>query len=222
MVADTLLEDIVTNKIAPGQRLIAKEIAAQLDVSDIPVREALKMLEATGLIEIQPHIGAVVITPSPEWIEETYVLRAALESMATRTSIEFFSQTDIDELLVLDQEMKLCMKKSDYVEYANLNRKFHNQLISKSPYTTLLSMIDDILVKCQYGRAIFGLKPMSMYVSDIEHDKLLEAIQRRDIESAEKIVRDHRLRIGKELAEIIRTMQKNKPNPLQKEIQSIS
>jgi DNA-binding GntR family transcriptional regulator len=204
LVYKTLLDAIVASKLTPGTRLIVREIADQLSVSDIPVREALKMLEATGLIQTRPYIGSVVTTPSPEWIEEVFVMRAALESMAIRTSIPFLKDTDVEELLAIDMAMKSAAEAKNMAEYARLNREFHTALMAKSPYPALLSTIDDLLVKSQYGRAIFNLKPATVKISDSEHDRLLEAIKVRNGAKAEAITRDHRLRVGKELADIIR------------------
>ncbi len=212
LVYQSLVDAIVANRLTPGTRLIVKEIADQLSVSDIPVREALKMLEATGLIETKPYIGSVVATPSPEWIEEVFVMRAALESMATRMSIPFLSETEIQEIIKIDNRMK--EQNNNSVEYARLNREFHMAIMGKAPYPKLLSMIEELLVKSQYGRAIFGLKPGTVKTSDLEHDLLIEALQNRDVEKAEMITRDHRLRVGNELADAIRkTTNQEEANP---------
>lgn len=204
LVYQALVDAIIGNRLTPGTRLIVKEIAEQLSVSDIPVREALKMLEATGLIETKPYVGSVVVSPSPEWIEEVFVMRAALESMAIRTSVPLLNGEDIKEIIALEDEMKKVASQGNATEYARLNRQFHNAIIGKSPYPNLLNMIRDLLVKSQYGRAIFGLKPATIKTSDVEHDQLIEAIQRRDVTAAEVITREHRLRVGNQLAAAIR------------------
>ena len=209
-VYQTLLDAIVGNTLTPGTRLIVKDIANQLSVSDIPVREALKMLEATGLIETKSYAGSVVTTPSPEWIEEVFVMRAALESMAIRTSIPFLKDSDIKNIIDIDNRMK--EEKGNPTEYARLNRNFHKAIMDKSPYPNLLNMIEDLLVKSQYGRAIFGLKPGTVKASDLEHDQLIEALQNRDVDRAEVITRDHRLRVGSELAGAIRESMINEEN----------
>ena len=212
LVYQSLFDAIIGNKLTPGTRLIVKDIAEQLSVSDIPVREALKTLEATGLIETKPHAGSIVATPSPEWIEEVFVMRAALESMAIRSAIPFLSDEDIDEIIALEASMKKVAKQGDSVEYARLNRQFHHAMMGKSPYPNLLSMIGDLLVKSQYGRAIFGLKPAAVKTSDLEHDLLIEALKGRDADRAEAITRDHRLRVGRELAEAIRKLMMKQDN----------
>lgn len=204
LVYHTLVDAIIENKLTPGTRLIVKDIAEQLSVSDIPVREALKMLEATGLIETRPHAGSVVATPSPEWIEELFVMRAALESMAISTAIPFMSEADVAEIVALEASMKEVVRQGDSVEYARLNRQFHKAVMRRCPYPNLLNMIDDLLVKSQYGRAIFGLKPSTVKTSDLEHDRIIEAIRSGDAQQAADITRSHRLRVGVELADVIR------------------
>jgi DNA-binding GntR family transcriptional regulator len=207
LVYQSLFDAIIDNRLTPGTRLIVKDIAEQLSVSDIPVREALKMLEATGLIETKPYVGSVVVTPSPEWIDEVFVMRAALESMAIRTSMPFLSDTDIDGIIALEEEMKIVARQGNTTEYARLNRQFHQAIIGKSPYPNLLGMINDLLIKSQYGRAIFGLKPAALKSSDAEHDRLIEAIQQQNVVKAETITREHRLRVGMELAAAIKEQQ---------------
>jgi DNA-binding GntR family transcriptional regulator len=204
LVYKSLVDAIVANELVPGTRLIIQDIARQLSVSDIPVREALRKLEATGLIEVRPHQGAIVTRPSPEWIEEIFVMRAALEGTAIRTSIPLLLRRDIEKIRKMNISMKASLRAGDYKEYSRLNREFHWAIIAKSPYPNLLNLIDELLMKSEFGRAIFGLKPTTMGISDAEHDRLVEAIQKKDIDRAEEINREHRSRVGKELAEIIR------------------
>jgi DNA-binding GntR family transcriptional regulator len=208
LVYRSLVDAIVGNKILPGTRLIVKDIAQQLSVSQIPVREALRRLESTSLIEMKPYAGAIVARPSPEWVEEVFVIRAALEGMALRTSIPKLSKEDIEDIIKINELMKECTKVGDSMEYSRLNRKFHRAIIGKCPYPSLLNLIDDFLMKSQFGRAIFGLNPKTMDTSDVEHEELIRAIQGRDADNGEMINRNHRLWVGKELSKIIRTLQK--------------
>jgi DNA-binding GntR family transcriptional regulator len=168
------------------------------------VREALRKLEPTGLIEVRPHQGAIVTRPSPEWIEEIFVMRAGLEGTAIRTSIPLLLRRDIDKIKKMNVSMKACLKSGDYKDYSRLNREFHWAIIARSPYPNLLNLLNELLMKSQFGRAIFGLKPATMEISDAEHDRLIEAIRKGDVDRAEEINREHRSRVGKELAEIIR------------------
>ena len=204
LVYKYLVDAIVENELVPGTRLIIQDIARRLSVSEIPVREALSKLETTGLIEVRPHQGAIVTRPSPEWIEEIFVMRAGLEGTAIRTSIPLLLHRDIEKIRKTNLSMKACLKSGDYKDYSRLNREFHWAIIAKSPYPNLLNLLNDLLIKSQFGRAIFGLRPATMKISDAEHDRLIEAIRKGDVDRAEEINREHRSRVGKELAEIIR------------------
>jgi DNA-binding GntR family transcriptional regulator len=217
LVYKYLVDAIVGNEIIPGTRLIIQDIARRLSVSEIPVREALKRLESTGLIEVRPHQGAIVTRPSPEWIEEIFAMRAGLEGTAMRTSIPLLLPRDVEKLRKMNISMKTCHKAGNYKEYSQLNREFHWAVIAKSPYPNLLNMIAELLVKSQFGRAIFGLKPTTMDISDAEHDGLIEAIRDGDVDKAEKINREHRFRTGKELAEIVRKATEEKADEFKKE-----
>ena len=87
LVTSTLREQILDHTLKPNERLRQEELAARLGVSRMPVRDALKRLEAEGLVAITPR-GAVVADMSPEVIREDYVIRAALEGTATRLGVE--------------------------------------------------------------------------------------------------------------------------------------
>ncbi len=216
LVYKSLVDAIVENELLPGARLIIQDIARRLSVSEIPVREALKKLEATGLIEVRPHQGAIVTRPSPEWLEEIFVMRAGLEGTAIRTSIPLLLTRDIDKIRAMNSSMKACLKSGDYKEYSRLNREFHWAIIAKCPYPNLLNLLNDLLMKSQFGRAIFGLKSAAMQISNTEHDRLIEAICKGDIDRADEINREHRSRVGKEIAEIIRAASEDTKKSLER------
>ena len=207
LVYQSLVDAIIGNILPPGTRLVVKEVAELLSVSDIPVREALKMLESTGLIETKSYIGSTIVTPSPEWLEEVFVMRSALEGAAVRSAVPYLSPSDILQISDLKDAMEKAFSDMNTTEYSALNRKFHHAIMSKSPYPNLLSMIDDIHIKSQYGRAIFRLKPDTLKTSNDEHSQLLQALRNQDVAMAEEITREHCLRVGSDLVNAIREKQ---------------
>src|SRR5262245_33666132 len=96
-----LRERILSNDIAPGTRLVMREVANRYEASDIPVREALRMLERDGLVETAPYRGARVTTLTAKEVEETYFIRSHLESIATGLAAERITDAELAQLDVL-------------------------------------------------------------------------------------------------------------------------
>lgn len=203
LVYSTLIEAIANGHIKPGSRLIIKEISTDLGVSDSPVREALRKLEVMGFVEIEPCVGAIVTKPSPKWIEEVFIIRAALEGMAVRLSIPFLAENDLAELIRLDQDMHRLEEEKDYHEYSQIDRKFHRTLYKKNSCETLKNMIEELWLKSEFGRAVFDIVPKSVAVSKLEHKRLLDAVREKDVDEAEKIIRDQKIRVGMELRQYL-------------------
>ena len=101
-----LREAILQGDYQPGQRLPQKELSEQLDMSPTPIREALRLLEAQGLLERVPYKGAYVAEASPEESEEISVIRSALEGLATRMAVPNLTSDDVQALESLVKEME--------------------------------------------------------------------------------------------------------------------
>ena len=96
-----LRERILSNDIAPGTRLVMRDVANRYEASDIPVREALRMLERDGLVETAPYRGARVTTLTAKEVEETYFIRSHLESIATGLAADRITDAELAQLDVL-------------------------------------------------------------------------------------------------------------------------
>jgi DNA-binding GntR family transcriptional regulator len=132
-VADRLREMIMRGEIQEGEQLRQEAIAADLQVSPIPVREALRQLEAEGLIKIIAHRGAVVSSLSSDDIEELFDIRALLECEVLRLSIPNLTQTDFEKAEeILKAYEKLLWMKGDVCSWGRLNSQFHAVLYSRA------------------------------------------------------------------------------------------
>src|SRR2546429_8814054 len=98
MVYEKLKEEIITGLLDQGEKIVAREVARQMGVSDIPVREALKKLESEGLVENIPHVGSSVSTTNLKTAREIFAVRLELESYAARLAAKNANASQIDEL----------------------------------------------------------------------------------------------------------------------------
>ncbi|WP_245557292.1 GntR family transcriptional regulator [Kaistia granuli] len=178
-VEATLREAILSGAIAPGTPLRQEELAATFKVSRMPIREALRQLEAQALVDFEPHRGAVVVQITLLDAMDNYAIRAALEPQALRHSIPHLSETDFDlaeELLAeIDQE-------TDPGRMGELNRRFHMTLYAQAGLPRLIALTEQHLATAD-RHLRFHLAAVGDMGQD-EHRELLSACRDRDVERA--------------------------------------
>ena len=181
---------IVAGSLKPGERLVLSHLAEELGISEIPVREAVKQLEAEGLIA-KSGVVFTVAKLSKKELEENYVIRSALEVTAARTAAEVIEDKTLIELEKVLTLMADCLKNEEYIEYGELNYQFHLMIYAQSPYNTLYQMIKDLWGQAQRTRTIFALRSQTSQDSHKEHKELLEALKAKNIPRVEAIMRRH-------------------------------
>ena len=130
---------IIKGEYQPGQQLKEEEIAARLDISRPPVREAFKMLEAEGLVVRKPRRGVFVTEMTQKDVWEAYTLKAALYEMAVELAMDIISETQIKELEAVVRQMEGCVavEPVDLLRYQEYHQKFHDQIMLISGHTRL-------------------------------------------------------------------------------------
>ena len=199
-VADHLREAILDGDIGPGQRVRQAVVAEQFGASRLPVREALRMLEAEGLIEHEANKGArVPLLDSPE-VDIIYQMRERLEPLALSQSIPHLTAGDMRALEQIQDEIET---NSDVRGFLQLDRQFHLLTYSGCHFDQLTSMVTRLWNSTQHYRRAFvsSSGPGRMWVINSEHRLLLDAIQRHDTTDAERYLSGHIRRTRVELAQ---------------------
>lgn len=128
-VKDRLLQDILSGRYPSHSRIVETRVARELGTSQAPVREALRGLEALGVVEILPFRGARVRRPSKGELLEAYAVRAALEALGARLGVPRMTDADLAEIEALHDAMQLAADEGDRHEVAVADAKFHARLI---------------------------------------------------------------------------------------------
>jgi DNA-binding GntR family transcriptional regulator len=136
-VKDRLLDDILSGRLAPGTRIIETKVARELGISQAPVREALRGLEALGLVEITPFRGSCVRRLSRREVTEAYAVRAALEAVAARLAVPRLSAMDLEALATAYDEMQAAAAAGDGHEVAAADARFHAAIVGLADNVTL-------------------------------------------------------------------------------------
>lgn len=188
VIEETLRSAILDGRIPCGAALRQQDLADLFGVSRMPVREALRQLEAQSLLNVIAHKGAVVAPLVQGDAVETYSLRILLESEALRLSIPLLEDADIEQAALYIDELET---ERDYAEIGRLNRLFHMTLYSRAPNRRLLMLVEDGLNE-EERFLRFNLEAMGLgKLSQDDHRALLRAAQDRDVEQSVTFLAHH-------------------------------
>jgi DNA-binding GntR family transcriptional regulator len=203
-LVENLRDEIIRGDLVPGQYLRLEEIAARFDVSTMPVREALRDLEAEGLVTIFPHRGAIVTQLSADELQDIYDIRATLEEMATRLAVPFVTKAILAELTSLVEQIENHL--GDVATLVKLNNQFHLTLYAASCRKHLCELIRILRYRSQHYLHIFivELELRHLPQTQGEHRAILEACKRGDAEEASALMRDHVTQAGRAIIEYVR------------------
>jgi DNA-binding GntR family transcriptional regulator len=198
-VATYLRDAILGGDLRPGDRIRQEEVAERFGASRLPVREALRTLEAEGLAESEPHKGARVPRLSQHEVEVIYEMRERLEPLALVESLPQLGEVDHDRLEEVQQRIEA---NEDLEKFLDLDREFHMLTYSGCHIDPLSSMVTRLWNSTQhYRRAYVALGGRSrMWVVNSEHRLILDAVRRRDAQDAERFLAGHIRRTRIELS----------------------
>jgi DNA-binding GntR family transcriptional regulator len=198
-VADHLRAEILGGGIGPGERVRQEEIAQRLGASRLPVREALRMLEAEGLIEHEANKGARVPRLGRHEVDVMYRMREQLEPLAIAESLPQLDDAEVHRLGRIQDEIEAGVDLGRFLE---LDRAFHLGTYGGCVIEQLTATIVRLWNSTQhYRRAFVQLSgPGRMWVVNAEHRLLLDAVERRDAEDAGRFLAGHIRRTRIELS----------------------
>jgi DNA-binding GntR family transcriptional regulator len=212
-IAAYLRDAILRGDIAPGGRIRQEEVAERLGTSRLPVREALRILEAEGLTEHAANKGARVPRLDPAELDVLYRMRERLEPLALTESLPHLTDADIAGLADIHERI---MADDDLVEFLVLDRAFHLGSYAGCASEQLSGSVVRLWNSTQpYRRAFMSLdgRPHRRAVVDHEHRLILDALSRRDPEDAERYLAGHIRRTRIELAQHPEVFGPTRPRP---------
>jgi DNA-binding GntR family transcriptional regulator len=198
-----LRERILRNELASGTRLVLRDLANQYKFSDIPVREALRMLERDGLVEMVPYRGARVTTLTQREIEETYFIRGHLESIATGLAAERITPTELDALDSLMVQMREAVDAQDGPRFSDLNHQFHETIVAACGNEMLRELTMDIWQRHSGFQRVFRMVPERLARSQSEHEGIMAALHARDAKRAARLALWHKRSVGDTVSTLV-------------------
>jgi DNA-binding GntR family transcriptional regulator len=174
-------------------RLDERQLRTALGVSRTPIREALSLLEQEGFIRTIPRRGIYIIRKSKREIIEMIQMWAALESMAARLATQHAPDTEIAKLRHLFDEFQSSPPSEHLCEYSDANIAFHTAVIALGGSETIVDATRNLLIHVRAIRRATITQSDRAARSIIDHLKIIEALERRDTELAERLTRQHTL-----------------------------
>jgi DNA-binding GntR family transcriptional regulator len=203
-VVERLREKILSGELREGQQLRQDAIAAEFQISRIPVREALSHLAAEGLITIVANRGAIVSALSPEEISELFETRAVLECYMLRHAIPNLREEDFKSAEEILRQFEDSLEKdSETKSWGQWNWLFHSKLYAPAHRPTMLAFLKTINHNCDRYTRLHLVFTRNLHLAGEAHRKLLDACRSRDPQIAEKALWSHIMDAGQYLKEFI-------------------
>ncbi len=179
-VAVRLRQRIVEGQIAPGTKLNERELSEVLKVSRTPLREAIKMLAAEGLVELLPNRGAVVAQLSEQDIADTFEVIAGLEGQAGELAAQRIGEAELAEIRALHYEMLAAYTRRDLPTYYRINAQIHTRINAAAGNRVLTQTWATVNARLQALRFRSNFDEAKWKRAVKEHDKMIELLAARD------------------------------------------
>jgi len=203
-IADTFRDMIIRGELPPGGRIIERTLCARLQVSRTPLREALKLLEAEGLIEISQNKGARIMSFTPAEASNLFEVIAGLESLAAELAVTRISAADLAVLDDLHAQMCGHYARREKDPYFELNSAIHDLIVRCCDNPVLIATHANLMLRARRGRYMAILDPFRWEESVAEHTAAMAAFHARDPERARQVWRRHLIRTGETVCAVLR------------------
>jgi DNA-binding GntR family transcriptional regulator len=191
----TILRDrIHSGAYQPEARLNIDALARELGVSTIPVREALRRLEAEGWVRFQPNVGAIVAPVDATTWEQEMVAVAILEGAATADAVAHVRAADLSRLREIAADMELVAAEGDPIRFSTLNRQLHATIVARCANAYLLELLEQTYSRLDRIRStMFAYLPQRSTAALSEHAHLIDLLESGDQAAVEQYARWHKL-----------------------------
>ena len=192
----TILRDrIHSGSIAPLTRINIDALARELGVSPIPVREALRRLEAEGWVRFTPNVGPVVSPVDATSWEQAMIALAILEGAASAEAREHLRRSDLTRLRRISAAMEEAAGRADPLRFSKLNRELHAAIVARCPNAYLKELLDQTNMRLDRVRStMFVYLPQRSEEALREHIRLIELLEGGTKDEVESYARWHKLR----------------------------
>ena len=190
-VTQRLRQMLVEGRIAPGAKLNERELAQVLQVSRTPLREAIKMLAAEGLVELVPNRGAIAVALGEADVLHTFEVMAGLEGLSGELAAQRITQAELAEIRAMQFEMMGAYTRSDLSNYYRINAMIHSAINAAAKNPVLTSTYNQVNARLQALRFRSNQNGAKWKRAVKEHEKMVEALSARDGAALRTLLQQH-------------------------------
>jgi DNA-binding GntR family transcriptional regulator len=190
-VAQRLRQMLVEGRIAPGAKLNERELTEVLQVSRTPLREAIKMLAAEGLVELVPNRGAIAVSLSENDIRDTFEVMAGLEAMSGELAAQRITTEELAEIKAMQFEMMAAYTRRDLSGYYRLNSLIHEAINAAAKNPVLTATYNQVNARLQALRFRSNQDGVKWSRAVKEHEKMVDALAAHDGASMRELLLSH-------------------------------
>jgi len=179
-VAHRLRQMLVENRIAPGAKLNERELSEVLNVSRTPLREAIKMLAAEGLVELLPNRGAIAVQLTEADVLDTFEVMAGLEAQSGELAAQRITDNELAEIRAMHFEMTAAYTRRDLSNYYRLNAAIHRAINAAAKNPVLTATYNQVNARLQALRFRSNQDEAKWKRAMKEHEQMIDALSERD------------------------------------------
>lgn len=194
-------EAIVRGELAPGQRLKVADLQSRFGYSVMPLREALRMLEGEGLVEVEPHRGATVRKVDRKFVQDIYEVRAHMEQYAVRAAIGKMTLAKTESLVAICNLGRQALENGDHVTFLDRDRQLHRRIYEVAENLEALRVQTATWELVAALRLRFGYGDGRVGTLLREHELLVDALGNLDVVEAQRISYMHHVATMQEILE---------------------
>ncbi len=190
-VAHRLRQMLVENRIAPGAKLNERELSEVLKVSRTPLREAIKMLAAEGLVELLTNRGAIAVELTEADVLNTFEVMAGLEAQSGELAAQRITDSELLEIKAMHFEMLAAYTRRDLPAYYRLNSAIHSAINAAAKNPVLTVTYQQVNARLQALRFRSNQDGEKWKAAVKEHEQMISALEARDAAAMRKVLLDH-------------------------------
>lgn len=190
-VTEALKEMIVAGTLKPGVKIAEQPICLKLGISRTPLREALKVLAAEGLVQLLPRRGAIVAQITETEIDELFPIIGALEGLAGELVCAKLTEQDLHRLRQLHSDLQRFHRDNDERNYLKINRKIHSDLFTIADNPSLTALYEQLLVRTHAVRFTIRKTPLQWEKAMRDHELIMQHLEKRNARKLAEILRSH-------------------------------
>jgi DNA-binding GntR family transcriptional regulator len=202
-VAEEIRQAIIAGELAPGEKIKVNDLAADLDVSLTPLREALKILNQEGLVELMTNRGARVSEITVEGTRSLFEVISQLEALAAELAADRMTEDEMQALEDLHARMSESYAANDLAAYFDLNRRIHDLVVEAAKNPDLSRVRKSLSFHVERARFLSVATPSHRERSMREHEDLMRALRQRDASSARDVWQTHLVHAGQEACRLV-------------------